>query len=114
MRLICGLAFVLAPLVLSAAPTPVCVLSEYDSIPAYFEQNSGRAGARSLFTAHGAGYSLALERSGATLSLTGASRPARVSLELIKGDRRTTVSGEEPSQGQNNYYIGNQREYRVS
>ncbi len=37
-----GFAFVLAPLVLSAAPDPVSVAPEYGRIPSYVEQNLGQ------------------------------------------------------------------------
>jgi sugar lactone lactonase YvrE len=103
---IAGLAFVLAALVLSAAPGPVRVASEYGRIPARFDANLGQAGRNTLFTARGAGYSLALKKNGATLSLTGARGPAHVSLELVKANARTTVTPEEPLGGQSNYYFG--------
>lgn len=99
-----GFAFVLAPLVLSAAPVPARIASDYGRVPVYFEQYSGQATSSTLFVSRGAGYSLALTKSGATLSLAGAHT---LRLELIKTSKATTASGEERLEGHSNYYFGN-------
>ncbi len=98
--------FLLAPLVSSAVPNSVPQASPYGSVPAYFEKNLGQTSRDALFTARGAGFSLALQKHGATLAFAGAGEPARIQLEFVHPNPEVAATPENPLEGHTNYYLG--------
>ncbi len=96
---------VLVPLVSSAAPRPVSDGSRYGSIPLYFEKNTGQADPGTLYTAHSAGISFALQQNGAALTFAGPADAARIHLEFLKTNRQVIISPEDPLGGHTNYYL---------
>ncbi|HKG14616.1 MAG TPA: hypothetical protein VKB12_14915, partial [Pyrinomonadaceae bacterium] len=99
-------------------PTPRA-LEAYGKLPIRFEENRGQAGVGAKFLARGAGYTLFLTDSGATLRLRHAApksddkfdaRAASVYSTLrvrLEGSNRSPkVSGVEEMRGRSNYLVG--------
>ncbi len=113
-----GFAFVLAPLVLSAAPDPVSVAPEYGRIPSYVEQNLGQGlpskapvskslrqlpfsferALNGTWMAHGVGSRADVSSAGA--AITAGSAQVRMSFLGARGDAMATP--EDPLPGKFN------------
>ncbi len=80
-------------------------------LPLIFEPNQGQAEASVKFLAHGAGYSLALDQSGALLDVQtghGADRSEHlVGMKLVGANPEAATTGSDPLPGKSNYLIGN-------
>jgi hypothetical protein len=78
-------------------------------LPLAFEKNQGQAASAADFLAHGAGYSVALSRGNAhiTLRRDKDSVPAAVDLRLVGARRNPSAAGRKPLPGKVNYFIGN-------
>src|ERR1700730_9719120 len=81
-------------------------------LPLIFEPNQGQAGSKVKFLAHGAGYSLFLDPTGAVLALQGPSRSRSqteqiVSMKLVGANPAAATSGTNPLPGKSNYVVGN-------
>jgi hypothetical protein len=98
-----------------AKPDAQAILSQ---LPLIFEPNQGQADASVKFLAHGAGYSLYLDPTGAMLAMQTA-RPASpshrevarsvesVRMTLVGANPSAAVAGSDLLPGKSNYYIGN-------
>ena len=82
-------------------------------LPIIFEPNQGQGDPRAKFLAHGQGYSLFLQTTGAVLAMqTGhGSRPENseqfVSMKLVGANPAAVLTGADPLPGKSNYLIGN-------
>ena len=81
-------------------------------LPIIFEPNQGQADPSVKFLAHGAGYTLFLDNSGAILSVPArAAAPGRsqclVRMKLVGANPAAVASGGDPLPGKTNYLIGN-------
>jgi hypothetical protein len=82
-------------------------------LPLIFEPNQGQADPSVKFLAHGAGYGLFLETTGAVFSMqtphssrTG-STAQLVRMTLVGGNRAAATVGQDPLPGKSNYILGN-------
>jgi uncharacterized repeat protein (TIGR01451 family) len=77
-------------------------------LPLIFEPNQGQADASVKFLAHGAGYSLYLDATGAMLGIpTSGSTEKFVRMKLVGGNPAAATTGSNPLPGVSNYFIGN-------
>ncbi len=99
-----------APAKASAKPVPANLNAQsiLASLPIIFEPNVGQAAPGAKFVAHGTGYGLAFDNTGATLSLQSSpTAPAdQVHLKLA-GANASAPAAIEPLPGHTNYFIGN-------
>ena len=93
----------------STVPAKLNAQSILSSLPIVFEPNLGQAAPPAKFVAHGAGYGLAFDNSGATLALQSSpTAPADVvSMTLAGANVQSTPSAVGPQPGHSNYFIGN-------
>ncbi len=100
---------------LKSKPDAHALLSQ---LPMIFEPNQGQSNSAVKFLAHGAGYSLFLDATGAVLAMQtarpaspGQSRPGRglefLRMKLVGANPATAVAGSERLPGKSNYFIGN-------
>ena len=109
------IAFVLAVSIFGSVPSRVYaaiapqVAETLSKLPLAFEKNQGQAASAADFLAHGAGYSVALSRGNAhiTLRRDKDSVPAAVDLRLVDARRNPSAAGRKPLPGRVNYFIGN-------
>jgi hypothetical protein len=112
-----GVLAALAAAAAGALPAPSGI--ELDRLPLRFEANQGQLGGDILFVARGPGFSVALTRQGAVLTLSGLARrtaqdpapdgPAKartVEIGLVGADPQARVRGEAPSPAHANYFLG--------
>ncbi|MFZ0760087.1 MAG: SBBP repeat-containing protein, partial [Candidatus Sulfotelmatobacter sp.] len=86
-------------------------------LPLIFEPNQGQADARAKFLAHGPGYSLFLDATGAVLAMqtarssSSSAGPAEqfVRMNLVGANPAAATTGTDPLPGRSNYFIGNDR-----
>jgi len=89
--------------------------SAYGRLPLAFEPNVGQADPRARFLARGAGYTLALTRNAAVLSLAGSagrgtkSGPAQLSIGFAGASGHPISSGQRALPGRINYLVGSDR-----
>jgi uncharacterized repeat protein (TIGR01451 family) len=82
-------------------------------LPLIFEANQGQSDPSVKFLAHGAGYSLFLEPTGAVLGLQTphSSQPGNkeqfVSMKLVGANPAAVTAGTDPLPGRSNYFVGN-------
>ena len=87
-------------------------------LPMIFEPNQGQTDSTVKFVAHGAGYSLLLDSTGAVLAMqtahpasVGQSGPSRsvesLRMTLVGANPAAAVAGSDPLPGKSNYFIGN-------
>jgi uncharacterized repeat protein (TIGR01451 family) len=85
-------------------------------LPLIFEPNQGQAGPRAKFLAHGAGYSLFLDKNSAVLAMqtahsSSSSAAAKhseqfVRMKLVGANPATALAGADPLPGKSNYIVG--------
>ena len=81
-------------------------------LPLIFEPNQGQADTSVKFLAHGAGYSLFLDATGAVLAMQAAHSLAGrseqfVRMTLVGANAAAATTGTDPLPGKSNYFIGN-------
>lgn len=85
-------------------------------LPLIFEPNQGQADPGVKFVAHGAGYGLALDSSGATLALQTESASRKksseqlVRMKLVGANSNAEVRGTDLLPGKSNYFTGSKRD----
>lgn len=94
---------------LHAKPDARAVLGQ---LPLIFEPNQGQADPGVKFLTHGAGYSLALDETGAVLGMQiRASKAARsdrvIRMKLVGANPEAVTAGSDPLPGKSNYILGN-------
>jgi hypothetical protein len=100
---------------LKSKPDARALLSQ---LPMIFEPNQGQADSRVKFLAHGAGYSLFLDTTGAVLAmqtahpaLSGQNSPGRslesLRMTLVGANPSAAIAGSDQLPGKSNYFIGN-------
>ena len=78
------------------------------SLPIIFEPNVGQAASAAKFVAHGTGYGLAFDNTGATLSLQSSPTVPAEQLHLkLAGANASAPTAIEPLPGRTNYFVGN-------
>ncbi len=105
-----------------SSPSERGALAAYGRLPLAFEPNQGQAGAGVRFVARGAGYGLALTRTGPILALhkpvprsrslgqsrlTAKGTDATVALRFLGANPRAGIVGGHPLAGKVNYLLGN-------
>ena len=90
-------------------------------LPLIFEPNLGQANPAAKFVAHGAGYALSLDATGAVLGLQiahsslGKSREQLLRMKLVGANPEADIAGTSPLPGKSNYFVGNDsRQWRTS
>jgi hypothetical protein len=78
----------------------------YGALPLTFEVNRGQADSRAEFLSRGAGYTLALARGGATLSMDGRARAAALRLSFPGADPAARPEALGLSEAKSNYLVG--------
>jgi photosystem II stability/assembly factor-like uncharacterized protein len=101
-------AFCSVPSRVDAATAPQSA-ETLSKLPLAFEKNQGQAAPATDFLARGAGYSVALSRGNAhiTLRRDKDSMPAAVDLRLVGARSNPSAAGSKPLAGKVNYFIGN-------
>jgi hypothetical protein len=91
---------------LKSKPDARAILAQ---LPLIFEPNQGQADPSVKFLAHGAGYGLFLDATGALLSIqTAHSHNGRfVRMKLVGANRAAATTGDNPLPGKSNYILGN-------
>lgn len=96
------------PLALAARISAQSVLQK---LPLIFEPNQGQAGSKSKFVSRGAGYSLALDESGAAMALQTSVPPSAkneiIRMKLVGANPETEIAGSGLLPGKSNYFLGN-------
>jgi uncharacterized repeat protein (TIGR01451 family) len=86
-------------------------------LPLIFEPNLGQGNPAAKFLAHGAGYGLSLDATGAVLGLQiprsqqGKSREELVRMRLVGANPGAEIAGTGPLPGKSNYLVGNDPHY---
>ncbi len=78
----------------------------YGDLPISFEPNVGQAPNRFDYVARGQGFGMAINATGATLSLGSMKAQELVRLDLVGANRSATSEGLESLPGKTNYFIG--------
>jgi hypothetical protein len=90
---------------LSSGPA---LAAAYGQLPITFEENQGQAAADVDYVAHASGYTLSLDKSGATLDLHGSStgKDSLVRLELVGVNGGARAVSLDPAITRTNYFLG--------
>ncbi len=98
----------------TSAPNPKPDLhSVLGGLPVIFEPNQGQAPASVRFLAHGAGYGLFLDSTGAVMAVPTASTgsgqsTASLRMKLVDPNLHAAITGTDPLPGHTNYFLGNE------
>jgi hypothetical protein len=86
---------------------PRISMSELETLPLQFEENSGQADQNTRFLARAPRYTLFLNPDGATLRMRGTNPklPQVLSMKLV-GGKAAQISGRHPAANRTNYYLG--------
>ena len=95
-----------APPTFSGAVSEERAVEGYGNLPISFEQNVGQAPDRFDFLARGQGFGMAIDATGATLSLGATKSQDLVTLDLVGADRSAIPSALESLPGKVNYFVG--------
>lgn len=107
------LALSLLAVTAAAAPVRPDIVDAYGKLPLRFERNDGQTDCEVEYLSRGRGSTLFLTRTEAVLALRGRdardAKRAVLRLRMLGANAAPHVAGEEPLQGEMNYFIGNDR-----
>jgi hypothetical protein len=109
--LLCGLTVLGAANMLAATPAAISLPAAarvLESVPAWFEPNSGLYGSEVKYVSRGAGYALLLEESGAVLAPLNGSGSARLRIALPGSHPKPAIEALDPLPARTTYLLGNQ------